>query len=129
MNTKQKTIAESMEAIGASIEVATFVAAQATLESGNFSSDIFNENKNFFGMKKAKCRPTTAIGTNRNHAMYKINYDCMIDYYLWLVYNGFNQNTLKDLDKFKMRLRDSGYCPLKDYIDRINTIYEEIKEN
>ena len=128
MNTKQKAIAERMEAIGATIEVATFVAAQATLESGNFTSEIFKENKNFFGMKTAKCRPSTAIGTNRNHAMYKYTDDCMIDYYLWLVYSGFNQNTLKDLDKFILRLSNSGYCPLKDYIDRIKTIYEQIKE-
>lgn len=129
MNAKQKAIAERMEAIGACKEVAKYVAAQATLESGNFTSDIFKENKNFFGMKTAKCRLTTADGTNRNHATYRFTDDCMIDYYLWLVYSGFTQNTLKDLDKFKLRLSNSGYCPLKDYINRINKVYEQIKEN
>lgn len=128
MNPQQKAIANCMQEFGATKEVATYVAAQATLESGNFESNIFKENNNFMGMKEPNCRLTTAKGSNRNHAKYDTRTQCMQDYILWLVYNGFTQNTLKDLDKFKVRLVNSGYCPAKDYIQRIERIYEQIKE-
>lgn len=128
MNCKQKQILNYMYQFGATKDVATYVAAQATLESGNFTSEIYKENKNFMGMKEAHCRLTTAKGSNRNHAKYYTEIECMADYILWLVYNGFTQNTLKDLDRFKLRLVNSGYCPAKDYIKRIDNIYEQIKE-
>lgn len=127
MNKTQKMLYNVIKRIGASNEVAKFITAQATLESGNFKSNIYKENKNIFGMKHAKSRLTTAKGTNRNHALYDDTCDSAIDYFLWLVYNGFTQNTLKDLDTFKKRLGNSGYCPQKDYIKRIETIYEQIK--
>jgi hypothetical protein len=52
------------------IEFPDIVIAQAIQES-TFKSEIFKENNNPFGMKEAKSRNTTAIGTNRNHAKYK----------------------------------------------------------
>jgi uncharacterized FlgJ-related protein len=58
------------------------VFAQAVRESG-FKSAIFNENNNMFGMKQAVSRPTTSIGTNRNHAMFENWRDCLIDYSLY----------------------------------------------
>lgn len=46
------------------------VLAQARQETNNFTSDIFKENNNLFGMKMAGARPVFATGTNRKHAMY-----------------------------------------------------------
>ncbi len=128
MNQQQKEITHYMLAIGASKEVSIFIAAQATLESGNFESNIYKDNNNFMGMKLAKCRITTAVGTNRNHAQYNTRLNCMQDYIIWLVYNGFTQNHLKDVELFKTRLANSNYCPKSDYINRINNIYNQIKE-
>jgi uncharacterized FlgJ-related protein len=59
------------------------VLAQAQLESGNFSSKIFRENNNLFGMKEAKIRPTTNCGTNRGHAKYNHWRESVIDYVLY----------------------------------------------
>lgn len=59
------------------------VHAQAILESGNFTSKLFKENHNHFGMKLAKVRPTTAIGVRNGYALYKSWQDCNIDYALW----------------------------------------------
>lgn len=56
------------------------VLAQAELESGNFSSTIFIENNNIFGMKCAKQRPSTNTGENRGHAYFNNWKDCVIDY-------------------------------------------------
>jgi hypothetical protein len=59
------------------------VLAQAKLESANFSSTIFIENNNLFGMKQARTRPTTATGTSRSHATYNSWKDSIIDYALY----------------------------------------------
>jgi uncharacterized FlgJ-related protein len=58
------------------------VLAQAKLETGNFTSAIFKENHNLFGMKLAEKRPTSAIGVNRGHAQYRDWRDSVIDYAL-----------------------------------------------
>jgi hypothetical protein len=59
------------------------VLAQAKLESSNFSSPIFLENNNLFGMKEAKVRANLAIGTKRSHAFYKNWKDSLLDYALY----------------------------------------------
>lgn len=56
------------------------VYAQARLESGNFNSEIFKTNNNLFGMKLAKKRPTTAKGTELNHAFYESWQESVVDY-------------------------------------------------
>lgn len=54
--------------------------AQSMIETGHFHSDIFIENNNLFGMKEAKSRITTAIGTNKNHAEYNTWRESIYDY-------------------------------------------------
>jgi hypothetical protein len=54
--------------------------AQAKLETGNFTSKIFRENNNLFGMREAKQRITTAQGTEHNHAYYHSWYESVLDY-------------------------------------------------
>jgi len=56
------------------------VLAQAKLESSTFSSNIFRHNHNLFGMKEAKQRITTAVGTSRNHAYYRDWIESVYDY-------------------------------------------------
>ena len=61
------------------------VYAQAIIESGNFSSKIFKENNNLFGMKLAYQRPTTAIRAQYSHAVYKnwkVFWTCYLAKYL-----------------------------------------------
>lgn len=57
--------------------------AQAKLESGNFSSEIFRENNNLFGMKQARVRINLAKGTKRGHAYYSTWEDSVLDYAYW----------------------------------------------
>jgi uncharacterized FlgJ-related protein len=54
--------------------------AQAYLESGQFTSKMFLENNNMFGMKEAKSRINLAIGTQCGHAYFKSWEDCLLDY-------------------------------------------------
>ena len=59
------------------------VFAQARLETGNFTSKVFRENKNLFGMKLPRVRSTTAIGEQNNHASYIRWQHSVADYKLW----------------------------------------------
>lgn len=54
--------------------------AQAKLETGNFTSKVFKENNNLFGMREAKQRITTARGTENNHAYYHTWYESVLDF-------------------------------------------------
>jgi len=56
------------------------VFAQSKLETGNFTSKIFRENSNLFGMREAKQRITTARGTENNHAYYASWGESVYDY-------------------------------------------------
>ena len=56
------------------------VMAQAKIETGNFTSPIFRENNNLFGMKIATKRPTTNKGENRGHAYYDNWRESVLDY-------------------------------------------------
>lgn len=59
------------------------VYSQALIESKNFTSSIWKENNNMFGMKMPERRPTVAIGISRGHSTYRSWRDCLIDYALF----------------------------------------------
>jgi uncharacterized FlgJ-related protein len=59
------------------------VMAQARIETAHFTSKIFRENNNLFGMKLPRQRSTTAIGEQNNHAEYTSWRQSVIDYKLW----------------------------------------------
>lgn len=59
------------------------VLAQAKLESGNFTSKLFKNNNNMFGMKRARQRVTTAQGEKNEYAYYRDWIDCVYDYIMW----------------------------------------------
>lgn len=59
------------------------VMAQARIETGHFTSKVFRENNNLFGMKLPRQRSTTAIGEQYNHATYTSWRQSVIDYKIW----------------------------------------------
>jgi len=66
--------------IANNIKFPAIVMAQALHESNRFTSDIYLENNNLFGMKKAYSRQSRATGVNRGHATYDNWEDSIIDY-------------------------------------------------
>lgn len=62
---------------------ARIIFAQAAHETGNFTSTIFKENNNLFGMKLPRIRPTTAIGENKGHAVYRNTLDSIKDFAIY----------------------------------------------
>jgi len=66
------------------IQHADIVYKQALLETGHFRSRIFTEQNNLFGMKLARNRPTTAIGSSKNGSAIYVSWEhSVIDYMLW----------------------------------------------
>ena len=104
------------------------VLAQAKIESGNYTSVIFKENNNLFGMKLARLRPTTLIGENKGHAVYTTWKESVYDYCLYqssfnfktedeyyhILYNYAQDSTyvnyIKDIvNKEKLKLKFENY--------------------
>jgi hypothetical protein len=56
------------------------VMAQSIIETGHWTSNVFKENHNLFGMKQATVRINTANGTQNGHAFYDDWYQSVYDY-------------------------------------------------
>lgn len=66
------------------IKFPDIVLAQAIIESGHFTSDVFNENNNLFGMKIPYVRKTLGIRKNNSrYAYYQDWKQSVDDYKLW----------------------------------------------
>lgn len=101
--------------IDLNIKYPRVVFAQALIESGNFKSTIFVENNNSLGMREAKIRPSTNIGSNRNHALYNTWRDCVVDYALWQSYHLKNIHSEEEY----LQLLGSIYATNPNYIESI----------
>ena len=64
------------------------VLAQAKLESNNYSSRIFIDSHNLFGMKEARTRINLAKGTQYKHAYYNTWQESVLDYAFWMATYG-----------------------------------------
>jgi len=85
-----------------------YLVAQAAHETANFTSDIFKENNNLFGMKLPKVRQTTATGENRGHATFKDIESCIEDMRLYLKYMGY-LSTYSSIEKYIESLKEKRY--------------------
>lgn len=109
-----------------SADVALFVACQFALESNFGKSRIAKTRNNLCGMRV----PIARLSNNQSSvgfASYHSVIDCVIDYVYWLAWNHFGCVILFNLDSFTRQLIAKNYCPDKDYIDRIYSIYHSFK--
>lgn len=110
-------------------EVCDFVACQFALESNFGISTLARNNNNYFGMKNPLVRISTAVhagDSNYHWAQYNGLSACVIDYLLCLQYHrplSTNYDTIEHFSKFLIKF----YCPERDYIDKINLIYQQFK--
>lgn len=93
------------------------VYAKAVIESGNFTSTIFKENNNLFGMKMPESRATLAIRINRGHSVYRSWKESIIDYGL---YQMAYAKGLSEDDYFKKI--GNNYSEDKMYIQKVKAI-------
>ncbi len=97
------------------------VLAQAYIETGQFTSMIFKQNNNLFGMKEAKQRASVATGTMHNHAHYNTWSDSVVDYALFYSTYLYSINTEEEYFQYLKQ-----YAEDPSYIERLK---EVIKTN
>lgn len=95
------------------------LAAQAMHESGNFSSNVYQKNKNAFGMKMPSVRrspyiqgPGTAAPASEGvtpYAAYASLEDSVKDVLHLYTYNGINWDVIKSPADFAMWLKQKSY--------------------
>ena len=102
------------------------VLAQSIIESGHFESNVFRCNHNLFGMKQARQRVTTALGTNLNHAYYSNWKESVLDYAM------FQAAYLRDLktEEAYLLYLDKNYAMAPNYDITVKKMIEreELKE-
>jgi hypothetical protein len=96
------------------------VMAQARLETGHFRSELCTWHNNLFGMKKARIRPTTALGaTDNDYAVYKSWYDSVKDMKLFQEWYLSRGRDLKDYFGF---LASIGYAEDPHYLAKVREL-------
>lgn len=97
--------------------------AQAYHETGNFSSKIFKENNNIFGMRQAQVRKNYATGTAHAHATFSSLFNSVRDYFERQKYfkvanvggSGYVESTVK-----------SNYAEDREYSKKWLNIYNNV---
>lgn len=122
-----KSIAELVIPFGFTSEVANYIGCQFALESKYGMSKLARENFNFCGMKTPLVRISCAcnLGSKDTFAKYHSLADCVTDFMLRHQYFKPLSYIRKQLGDYKYFLKDSCYCPEKDYIKRIDVIYQQ----
>jgi len=104
------------------------VLAQSYLESSykgkRFNSPIFRHNHNLFGMKEAKQRITTALGTKRKHAYYQ---DWTQSVYDYGYYQASFLGKIKTEEEY-FRYLGNSYAEDPNYLIKIKKLSQELKE-
>jgi len=99
------------------------VLAQAQLETGGFTSPIYKENHNLFGLKQATRRPTTALGTDSNHAYYNNWRESVLDY---AFLQGTYMRSVKTEDEYYQYL-GQYYAEDERYVSKLKDIVDKLK--
>ncbi|MGE5348286.1 MAG: glucosaminidase domain-containing protein [Actinomycetota bacterium] len=98
------------------------VLLQSRLETGYYTSDIFLNGNNLFGMKYPAFRPTVATGVYKDHARYEHWSDSVIDYALWQQYymsRGYLIGDGQDSDFYLVFLKSIPYAEDKRYVSKL----------
>lgn len=102
--------------------VRDFIACQFALESDFGRSNLARNYFNFCGMKVPSKRHFLGFGAD-GFACYSNLGNCICDYVSWLLYNRPSSEQLSTVASFSAFLEKVGYCPEKDYVEKIWKIY------
>jgi len=97
------------------------VLAQAMHETNFFTSSVYLENHNLFGMKMATVRITTSKAINRDHAVYNTWIDSVYDRALYSATYLSNVKTEDDYYDFLSQY----YAEDKEYVNKLKQIIKD----
>lgn len=99
------------------------VLAQAKLESSHFTSEIFRNNNNMFGMRKARQRVTTAQSERMTYAYYRDWRESVFDY---AMYQSEAMRSVSNENEYYAKLGER-YAEDPQYISKLQRIVEKEK--
>ncbi len=99
------------------------IYAQAWHETGGFSSAIYKENNNLFGMKHPSVRKSTSKGSNRGHAVFASTWSSIYDYFLR---QSYFKITYEDDLQYMETTQQSGYAEDFIYVTKWLGIYKAL---
>ena len=100
------------------------VLAQAEIESGHFTSKLFKENHNIFGMRLANQRPTTALGTENDFAYYHCWKESVEDY---AMYSAAYLSNIHTEEQYLQYLKQTYDKQDTNYVSAIHKIINDEK--
>lgn len=100
------------------------IFAQAKHETGNFTSAIYEENNNLFGMQVPSIRKNYVTGKNRGHATFKSLFDSVRDYFLRQ--QNFRIPSTSD-EEYMIRTNNSGYAEDMSYYNKWKSVLAGVK--
>lgn len=122
-------VSSLLKRFGFSDDVSYFIACQFALESDFGNSHLVQQYRNYCGMLCPMVRLTTAFNAGDGSATWASYHDlddCVTDFILCLQYH----RPLSDI-KYNVvaycRFISPFYCPERDYISKINSIYTQFK--
>jgi uncharacterized FlgJ-related protein len=104
------------------LEYPDVVFAQAILESGAFSSKVYKNNNNLFGMRMPNKRITLAVGQKYGYAVYEYWQESVADYALYQEHYFKNRKISKS--QYLAHINKS-YSESADYVKKLNRILKE----
>jgi hypothetical protein len=128
-----KLIVENYEVINETLKTEGFedqnlrdlIAAQAMHETGEFDSDLYDSNNNYFGMKQPHQRATLSTGETNGYATYINLIDSVKDYAMWWRARELDYN-YSNVDAFVKALKDKGYFT-DSYLNYKNGVSRNLK--
>lgn len=99
------------------------VYAQSSLETGNFTSSLFKENNNLFGMRIPAQRITLANNSQNDYAYYNTWIESVYDYAL---YSATYLSQLKTEEEYLNYLQQN-YAEDSTYVSKLKKIIEQSK--
>lgn len=137
----QRRAITAARSVGVPAVNAQIIAAQATHESGKFSSNVFLTDNNCFGMKVPVVRKSPYItgrglpapkseGANLYYAHYKTMEDSVKDLVHWCTYKGVNWTAVATPESYALWLQSKSYytdvpttyvAALRRYFDTFKT--------
>jgi|WetSurMetagenome_2_1015567.scaffolds.fasta_scaffold289973_3 uncharacterized FlgJ-related protein len=130
MSLTDKRVYNAAIAFGFERECANLVVAQARHETGNYTSKVYIQNKNCFGMRPAHKRTTTRIQTEKetDYAVYETIENSVHDLAYWFSYNGLPKD-YRTVEDYAEAIRSKGYfeASLNEYENGMNAALKKLQ--
>lgn len=128
-NSASSKIFNTLLDAGFSERFAAIVTSQAAFETANFTSRLFIEQNNAFGMKDASGRANTQIAVKNDFGVYASVEDSAKDFVYW--WKAANLPQYSSINEYITDIKTIGYfeSPVNEYIGGVKRYFNEMFPN